>query len=179
MLDSSFSDVFSCNLNPYSGPTRISKLKGALNGLCRLCSNISNPQNGLVLDGNFQCFPQSHGILQSCILEVAKNISECKSLLHSERSKLSVRAKASIVTNQSNVTGMEHKHVQLRYLAMAFRSVSSLSSLGLLCCHNSCVDLFLHVHVSLVPYTCICVSRVPYTRTCVSSSLYMYIYVCL
>ena len=67
--------------------------------------------------------------MQSCILDVARNILECESQLHSESCKLLVRENASIVTKLSIVNGLDNNQMQLRYLAVTFRSCLLVVSL--------------------------------------------------
>jgi len=103
--------------------------------ICRLCSNISNPNNGLVLDGNYECIPQvsqntDSFHLLSCLLGEVSGVEECREVFArqadnygggGENSSISVPALASV--SEGEVQG--GPGLQMQYLAMGFRSVST------------------------------------------------------
>ena len=91
----------------------------AIRAMCRICLNVSDPANGLVLKGNFQCFAPSLLSQLGCLLDKARPLPECQPFVTpSYSAKVTVKAEAGVYYNTTN--GVR----SLQYLAMAFRSVS-------------------------------------------------------
>lgn len=115
VLDEVFHNSFTCPL-----PRNSISLTGTLRALCRLCLNISNPENGLVLNGTYMCFPQSLLTTFSCLRNYLFLSPECNKVYqeaqHQDKSSTSVLAEYKVDNNKDGSTS-------LRYLAMAFRSV--------------------------------------------------------
>ena len=99
-------------------------LDGAVRALCRICKNISEPANGLVLNRSAQCLPQSFQALYrdlGCLATEFLNYryhEECRDMFFPNSDSSSVVAKGPV---DSNSTDNTHS---LRFLSMAFRSVS-------------------------------------------------------
>lgn len=118
-LDPAFHGNFSC-------PRRFNSvgLDGAVRALCRICKNISEPANGLVLNRSAQCLPQSFQALYrdlGCLATEFLNYryhEECRDMFFPNSDSSSVVAKGPV---DSNSTDNTHS---LRFLSMAFRSVS-------------------------------------------------------
>ena len=138
VLDKSFSTMFTCP--PSSSSYSLPSLLGTLRAMCRVCHNISNPANGLVLNGTFTCFPPEivKTLEDKCLPPgfSLSNLEECRE----------VKGGNSYVRAHYNYTKTQTGAVTLRFLAMAFRSVSywdrywilfllSLVSLSLLLLH--------------------------------------------
>jgi PERQ amino acid-rich with GYF domain-containing protein len=89
--------------------------------MCRVCHNISNPANGLVLNGTFTCFPpEIVETLESKCLPLGfslSNLEECRA----------AKSGNSYVRAHYNYTKTETGAGSLRFLAMAFRSTTSPS----------------------------------------------------
>lgn len=119
MLDPTFNSTFTCPVDPANENI----ILGSIRAMCRICKNISNPDNGLILKGNYQCF--APGLVRDfgCLLDLAKGIKECLPFVSSFSSSSSkgVTVKADY-GGHVNDRGTR----QLQYLAMAFRSVSFL-----------------------------------------------------
>ena len=106
VVDSRFSQTLRCPVQSSS------QVMGTLRALCRLCANLSNPSNGLVLPDGAECAPI--GLVQSnlpCLLPIITSMAECSSLLL-QADALDAKYSYNITTNR------------LVFLAMAFRSVS-------------------------------------------------------
>ena len=118
ILDKSFSSMFTCP-PPSSSSFSLPSLLGTLRAMCRVCHNISNPANGLVLNGTFTCFPpEIVETLESKCLPPGfslSNLEECRA----------AKSGNSYVRAHYNYTKTETGAGSLRFLAMAFRSVSS------------------------------------------------------
>ena len=118
LLDSKFNLTFTCPVDPANKNI----ILGSIRAMCRICQNVSNPDNGLVLKGNYQCFAPGLANDFSCLLNLARGIRECLPFVSSFTSSSSkgVTVKAGYGKHMDN-RGTR----QLQYLAMAFRSVSS------------------------------------------------------
>ena len=111
IMDTAFSSAFTC---PPSSSSSSFSLSGTVRAMCRLCQNISNPNNSLVLEGTFSCFPSSlTSMLYSCHSIDASRYEECAGVLGSN----------DHIDTEYNITSSNGKRT-LNYLAMAFRSVS-------------------------------------------------------
>ena len=107
VVDSRFSQVFRC-----PSPS-VNYLTGTVRALCRLCANLSDPSNGLVLPSGAECFPAA--LLQSgpsCLRATFSSVTECSGLL-TQAETIDAKFAHNTTTNS------------LVFLAMAFRSVSS------------------------------------------------------
>lgn len=114
MEEDSFYGNLTCNYRP----NKID-LTGSVRALCRLCANITNPANGLIMEGNFNCFPTSLKAF-GCLLNIAVNLPECQGVLVPDTRNVSVLAESGVYYNTTD------RSTSLQYLAMAFRSVSSV-----------------------------------------------------
>ena len=86
---------------------------GVVNALCRLCKNISNPDNGLVLKDGAECIPAiSDSGSRSCLQSALSSASECQSL---DLLKYTNAEGIQAIGEPENFT----------FIAMAFRSVST------------------------------------------------------
>ncbi len=115
MQDDSFVGNFTCSSRP-----GIINPKGAVRAFCRICTNISSPDNGLIMEGNYNCFPRT--LLSSsfrCLYYSAQSLPECQPLLRQDTRNVSVTAAADSYYNSTD-GGTKN----LRYLSMAFKSVS-------------------------------------------------------
>ena len=118
ILDKSFSSMFTCP-PPSSSSFSLPSLLGTLRAMCRVCHNISNPANGLVLNGTFTCFPpEIVETLESKCLPPGFSLSDLEECRAAKSGNSYVRA-------HYNYTKTETGAGTLRFLAMAFRSVSS------------------------------------------------------
>lgn len=112
--DDSFIGNFTCNQKP----ANTIDLTGSIRALCRICSNISNPDNGLIMEGNYNCLPSSlFSPSFSCLRSIALKVPECLPLLTQDTSNVSVIAEAGIHYNRTTGTS------NVQFVAMAFRSV--------------------------------------------------------
>lgn len=116
ILDTNFNSTFSCPMDLASQ----SVISGSIRALCRICLNISNPDNGLVLKGNYECLPRAIVNDLSCFLSVFREIKECRPLLESLQSP----PKGVTVKANHGMYNRGDGTKSLQYLAMAFRSVS-------------------------------------------------------
>ena len=119
MLDPVFHGNFSCPRKSNSV-----SLDGAVLALCRICKNITDPANGLVLNRSAQCLPAIYGqnnYLSCLVSEVwrYRSYSECRDMFYPNSDSPSVAAHFDV---DDSTTDQTHS---LRFLSMAFRSVSS------------------------------------------------------
>lgn len=118
LLDSKFNSTFTCPVNP----SNKNIILGSIRAMCRICQNISNPDNGLVLKGNYQCFDPHLQNDFNCLVNLAREIRECLPFVRSFTSPtpkgVTVKAGYGKYMDQRGTR-------QLQYLAMAFRSVSN------------------------------------------------------
>ena len=120
-LDPAFHGNFSC-------PKRSNSvgLDGAVRALCRICKNVTEPANGLVLNKSAQCLPLTSRDLYNQLGCLAREFlrfqyhEECHDMFFPNSDSSSVVAKGPV---DSNSTDNTHS---LRFLSMAFRSVSYL-----------------------------------------------------
>ncbi len=120
MQDDSFVGNFTCSSRP-----GIVNSTGAIRAFCRICNNISSPDNGLIMEGNYNCLPRT--LLSTsfrCLYDSAWSLPECQPLFRQDIRNVSVTAAAD---SYSNSTDGGTKN--LRYLAMAFKSVSQYTRL--------------------------------------------------
>ena len=106
--------------------------------LCRICKNITDPANGLVLNKSAQCLPLLSGQNNdlSCLLSEVwryRSYQECRDMFHPNSDSPLVAAHFGV---DDSTTDQTHS---LRYLSMAFRSVS-------LECIHVYVNPYKHVH---------------------------------
>ncbi len=118
MLDLSFKNSFTY---PRDSTYASTSLLGTVNALCRICKNITDPKNGLVLNRNAQCFPDSisktttfEKFLSNLGVSNYRSLPGCQGL---PPSNTTVKAKFG---NETTTTS-----TSLTFLAMAFQSVSS------------------------------------------------------
>lgn len=110
VVDSVFSRTLRCPIT-----AQVSHVTGTLKALCRLCANLSNTINGLVLPNGAECFPVE--LAQSrltCLLNVMMSIPEC--------SNLQLQADAL-----DTKYGYNDSTNSVTFLAMAFRSTTYVS----------------------------------------------------
>ena len=117
VLNANFNSTFSCPLSPGSQTL----ITGSIRAMCRICLNISNPDNGLVLKGNFQCFSRALVNDLGCLINIAQGVKECLPLINAFTSS----SKAVTVKAEHGIHKDTDGTITLQYLAMAFRSVSS------------------------------------------------------
>ena len=116
VLDPAFHGNFSCPRKPHSV-----SLDGAVLALCRICKNITDPANGLVLNRSAQCLPLLSNNDLSCLLSEVwryRSYKECRDMFYPNSDSPSVAAHFDV---DESTTDQTHS---LRYLSMAFRSVS-------------------------------------------------------
>jgi hypothetical protein len=115
LLDPKFNFTFTCPVDPANRNI----ILGSIRAMCRICQNISNPDNDLILKGNFQCFAPGLANDFGCLLNLARGIRECRPLVSSASTKgVTVKAGYGEHTDDRGTK-------QLQYLAMAFRSVGN------------------------------------------------------
>ncbi len=119
MQDDSFVGNFTCSSRP-----GIINSTGAIRAFCRICNNISSPDNGLIIEGNYNCLPRTLLSSFPCLYNSARSLPECQPLLLRDRRNVSVTAAADSYYNSTD-GGTKN----LRYLAMAFKSVSQYTRL--------------------------------------------------
>ncbi len=128
-------DSFVGNLTCSSKPSHVD-LTGTIRALCRICSNVTNPDNGLIMQGNFNCLPSS--LLSSpfyCLYNQVRSLPECLPLLSRDRRNVS-SAVGAVADTYYNVTDGGSRNLQ--YMAMGFRSVSCM------CCNYALIPCIGH-----------------------------------
>ncbi len=118
MQDDSFVGNITCRPKPGD-----IDLTGSIRALCRICTNISDPKNDLIMQGNYNCFPSFLKSTFYCLYNSLSILPECQHVLYRDRSNVSqaVLAVANTYYNVSNGGS-----TNLQYMAMGFRSVSGL-----------------------------------------------------
>lgn len=119
VLDPGFHSLFTY---PFPSDSTNSRLTGAVRALCRICANVSNPDNGLALEGNYQCVPASSrdGYMQSVMAHlspIAAALPECGTFLNYNSENRSVYAGGG-----GNRTAFG---ISLLFLAMSFKSTTN------------------------------------------------------
>ena len=143
-LDPAFNANFSCPQK--SG---FVSLKGTIRALCRLCANITDPVNGLVLDRNAQCLPSPSSKFSTLLycwgISSINQLSECQG----------VHSKGGYVNPHiSNEDGRR----TMKYYAMTFLSVSILCMLRIvLVVDDACVCMYTHMYMYVCMLVCACV----------------------
>ena len=113
VLDPAFKENFSC-------PRKTSApLSGTIRALCRLCRNIIDPDNGLVLNRNAQCFPSTSQFSSWLRCWDVSDLSGCEDVLSLDGN----------VALDLKIDRDESGRQSLRYYAMGFLSVRAVCSI--------------------------------------------------